>query len=360
MNLNEYQLIDFVLDENFRRWVISPDAETDNFWIPWIQEHPDKEPLVAGAREVLLSLRVSEVPLSNHEIEQVVEDTIHKLSTDSVPDISLHAKRRSTIYWLSGVAALLAGLVITFCLDRGEDSVYRQLVKNTSEVLTEIHNAQDQPRLIRLDDGTVIQLEKNSYVSFPGSFKDKKLREVYLSGKAEFSVAKNPLKPFMVFANGVVTKVLGTKFSVNSIEETGKTTVEVASGIVSVSPFNLKDSRPVINLKKQDAIVLTRNQKAIYQAENQVLKASLSDSPKIADNRELQYQFENTGVKDVFDEIKSDYGIDIIYDEAAWKNKTLTVNLVNTTLFQKLEVICKVLNCRYEVVDRKIFISQQH
>jgi transmembrane sensor len=41
---------------------------------------------------------------------------------------------------------------------------------------------------------------------------DKDKRVVILSGEATFDIAKDPARPFLVVANEVTTKVLGTQF----------------------------------------------------------------------------------------------------------------------------------------------------
>jgi transmembrane sensor len=62
-----------------------------------------------------------------------------------------------------------------------------------------------------LEDGTTVHLEKGSRLSFPVHF-DPKKREVVLSGEAFFEVTENPSKPFYVYANELITRVLGTSF----------------------------------------------------------------------------------------------------------------------------------------------------
>ncbi len=59
-------------------------------------------------------------------------------------------------------------------------------------------------------------------------------RDVYLSGEAFFEVTKNPDRPFRVFANEIVTKVLGTSFTVRSFENDTTIQVIVRTGKVTV------------------------------------------------------------------------------------------------------------------------------
>jgi len=180
-----------------------------------------------------------------------------------------------------------------------------------------------------------------------------------LNGAAFFSIAKNPKKPFLVYANGIVTKVLGTKFKVNSFDTDKKTIVEVLSGIVSVNSFNLKNAKPEKNNNKDSGVILTRNQKAIYGTDSRQLEASIIENPMLADST-INLHFTDTSIKQVLTSIKHLYGIEIIYDEKMVTGKTITADLTNTTMYQKLDVVCKILNCHYEIIDRNIYINQEH
>ena len=40
MNYEEFDLVDFVLDESFQQWVLSPSPETNRFWEQWQENNP--------------------------------------------------------------------------------------------------------------------------------------------------------------------------------------------------------------------------------------------------------------------------------------------------------------------------------
>jgi ferric-dicitrate binding protein FerR (iron transport regulator) len=270
-------------------------------------------------------------------------------------------KSKGRLYWLSGIAASLifGTLCLFFYLKKPDKSIYQQLITSNTAALTEQYNNTGNPVIIKLDDGSYVTLQNKSRLSFPKTFKNKNNREVYLNGAAFFSIAKNPKKPFLVYANGIVTKVLGTKFKVNSFDTDKKTVVEVISGIVSVNSFNLKNAKPEKNNNKDSGVILTRNQKAIYGTDSRQLEASIIENPMLADST-INLHFNDTSIKQVLTSIKQLYGIGIIYDEKMVTGKTITADLTNTTMYQKLDVICKILNCHYEIIDRNIYINQEH
>lgn len=68
---------------------------------------------------------------------------------------------------------------------------------------------------VTLADGTEVWLNTDSKFSYPSKFTGGE-RRVSLQGEAYFKVKHDPQHPFIVEANGVETKVLGTEFNVRS------------------------------------------------------------------------------------------------------------------------------------------------
>lgn len=69
-----------------------------------------------------------------------------------------------------------------------------------------------------LPDGTKIHLNAGSSLRYPDQFIGEK-REIFLSGEAYFEVAPDSLHPFIVQAEDVAIRVLGTTFNVNAYPE---------------------------------------------------------------------------------------------------------------------------------------------
>ena len=60
MSYEHYNIEDFLADEGFRTWVLSPDDNGDVFWTHWMETHPTQKATILSAREVLLSLKYKE------------------------------------------------------------------------------------------------------------------------------------------------------------------------------------------------------------------------------------------------------------------------------------------------------------
>lgn len=111
-----------------------------------------------------------------------------------------------------------------------------------------------QTAKVSLPDGTKVQLNACSSLTFPHHFNENGTREVALNGEAYFEVNHDESHPFLIHAHEFKVKVLGTKFNVRSYpNETHR--VALSEGIVRVEQGNQQ-----IYLKNPaDAAVIQHN-----------------------------------------------------------------------------------------------------
>ncbi|MCD9007036.1 FecR family protein [Luteimonas sp. XNQY3] len=120
--------------------------------------------------------------------------------------------------------ALAASLALTV----GGLSWYQR--GNESQTLA---TAVGQQRSATLADGSVLQLNTNTILETRFT---RGQRVVHLEkGEAAFTVARNPERPFLVYAGNMVVRAVGTEFNVR-IRETQDVEVIVTEGKVEVTP----------------------------------------------------------------------------------------------------------------------------
>lgn len=359
---------DLIWDDDFRQWVLHPNHELDEYWSNWILMHQDRIEDVAAAKSIVGSMSAKEVHVSDLEIEDAIQNIFSQIDRSpeaaaaDIEEVSGAAVqvRKSNWFKYAGIAAALlilisaAAMLVTrrtnlFAVN------YKDFAKEPGSELTEQVNNQSGAKQILLADGSKITLQKDAKISFSSKFNDYSTRKVYLTGKATFEVAKNPEKPFFVYTNGIMTKVLGTRFTITSNDNDKNITVEVISGVVSVSSLPNKASQDV-TAKKLNSLILTRNQKANFSKEEGTLISSVVERPAALSETTFNYAFSDEPVKKIFKALVDNYGIEVIYDEKALSNRTFTADLSKTTMYQKLDIICKAINARYEILDGKIVI----
>lgn len=104
----------------------------------------------------------------------------------------------------------------------------------------------DAVRILRLSDGSLVELRAGSEVEEQFVATERRVRLV--RGEAYFSVVKNPARPFIVDANGVAVRAVGTAFNVRL--DPGSVVVLVTEGKVKVNspaaPASAPSAAPVV------------------------------------------------------------------------------------------------------------------
>lgn len=219
------------------------------------------------------------------------------------------------------------------------------------------YNDGSEARTINLTDGSVVVLKPLSELIVNNDFKDK-TREVRLKGEAFFKVQRDPQKPFIVYANEVVTKVLGTSFNIKAYENESDITVAVTTGKVAVYANKQKTSGNGVDFQTPE-VILTPNQEMVYHRGGDVLAKKLVDKPEIIlpDSHLFRMKFENTPVPEIFEMLKKNYGVEIQYDKMLMTNCKLTTSMSDEGLYERIEVICKAIGASYTVHDAVIVIK---
>ncbi|WP_338868707.1 FecR domain-containing protein [Spirosoma sp. SC4-14] len=363
-----FEFADFLEDVSFRRWVYHPRPQDTEFWNQWLADHPEKEAAVGQARQQLLTIRGNLPTLSEDYIDQKVAQIIQQVQTpDNSVEKSLPIVRRFSPVWYSA-AASVALLLGTFWIYQNQlkpkpaETVYTQLIQSAIEPLQEIDNTSHLPKKITLADGSVVFLYQNSRLSYPKQF-DGKSREVYLTGQAFFQVHKDPSKPFLVYANELVTKVLGTSFFVKAYENDQHVQVTVRTGKVSVFAQSDKQANTQKTSRELGGMILTPNQQAtLVRSDKRLLRTLVANPVRIdSDTQSLtkSFIFKQTPIAEVVAALERAYGVDIVFDEALMAHCTLTARLDDESLFKKLDWICAGTESSYEVVDGQIIISSR-
>lgn len=354
-----YQLEDFITDDDFIQWVKYPTEESDVFWQAFIENEPAQAAIIHKARYAIQQLAL--VAKQNSPT-----DEIPVIWTDIEGDLNNQNQRilnSVLVGWRAWVAAasLLLSIGFSYYWWRTKsfsvsESTYARLVSETPSTLKELVNNTRSNLTVPMPDGSKVVLKSNSRLSYNESFTGP-VREVYLAGEAFFDVKKNPEKPFLVYANGLIIKVLGTSFQVKAYEKDKQVTVMVKTGRVSVFAHKaLKNQDPETN-----GLVLTPNQKVVFGKEGEHLSRTLVERPTLLlSKQELEhFSFNNAPVSQIFMALEKAYGVDIVFDEEVTATCFLTTSLTNETLFEKLDIICEGIEASYKVVDAQVIISSK-
>ncbi|MEO6684560.1 MAG: FecR domain-containing protein, partial [Dyadobacter sp.] len=226
------------------------------------------------------------------------------------------------------------------------------------ETIIEVVNENNKVKYVQLPDGSSVVLRKNSRISYNKKF-DADKRVVVLSGEAFFEVTKDPARPFFVYANELVTKVLGTSFSIKADKNDKNVLVAVKSGKVSVFSSTDKHVKEYQNGTKLSALLLTSNQQVTFErSKSRLVRSSVTGSILLNIPIENQkFIYSETPVSEVFASLEKAYGIDIEYNEQIMSHCSITATLGDEPLDNKLKWICAILEANYQISENKISIT---
>jgi hypothetical protein len=214
-----------------------------------------------------------------------------------------------------------------FINDKGNTTVASILKKKKDSVtFTMRHeiNTSGHDKRIHLADGSLIVLTNNSEITFREPFVGS--RDIALTGKAYFKVAKDKTKPFTVASGDILTTAVGTEFSVTAIKNAHQIIVRLYEGKVVVKasdPDNARMKNDIYLLPGQQLIygdqttVRVEFFKVKIQAPEESLNNELpADNPAIPENVDRPYfMFNDQSLSKVLDNLAAIYNVKIIYDK---------------------------------------------
>ena len=239
MDYDEFEIQDFLKDENFVRWVTNPTEDQSFFWNAWLSRHPHKLDTVLKAKELINSVRPQNRRTPSEDeflqvLENVMKNDIPSVSSSKAPKPVQVFNKKKFVIGFSVAASLLIGLFvgINFLNDKG---IFSEPAISDGELakISKITLPGQKLKGHILPDSTFVSLNADSKISYPAKFSASK-REVYLEGEAFFDVKRDVNRPFLIYANGSTTEVLGTSFNVNAYPSENIVEISVVTGKVAV------------------------------------------------------------------------------------------------------------------------------
>jgi transmembrane sensor len=364
MEFQNFNTNDFLENASFRRWVRKPDAELDAFWRDFLEKHPEKKPEVIAATNFLLGIEQHvEKGASADQHEEAVFRRIR--GTINYQDTNPPVLKLTN--WTAWAAAASILLLLGYFFFSGPitqtDTIsYETNLSQSESALIERTNDTSLPIPIALADGSTLTLQPRSRVSFAKDFGIGTKRIVYLSGEAFFDVARDTEKPFFVYANELVTKVLGTSFTVRAYQDDESVNVKVRTGRVSVSVNDQINKQETISIREREGILLLPNQQAVLSRREIRLVKSLVEHPVLLsetapDLPHYSFVFKAEPVSEVLAVLEKAYGLDIVYDEKVFADCKFTSDLNGVPPYEKLDIICQSIEASYRILDAQIIIS---
>ncbi|MVM32023.1 DUF4974 domain-containing protein [Spirosoma sp. HMF4905] len=369
MNYRTYNAEDFLFDESFRQWTSGTSPQATTFWEQWLTQNPDRADIVRQAQELVRALNehyrddATDARFTS-ELNRLMQLAAERRDAEVEPPV-IPLQQPSWWRWVAAASiSIVVGLGIWFysstLFPKAIPDSYAHLTKTAPIPLQEKVNTSNHTMNVLLGDGSLITLRPKSRLSYPKQF-SKTSRTVYLNGEAFFDVVRNPAKPFLIYANQTVTKVLGTSFLVRAFEEEKAVTVTVRTGRVSVYTKQDFEKAQKSGLRRIEGIILTPNQQMTYNLNDGRLQKALVEKPTalIPESVSHEQVFEDTPVAKVFATVEQTYGVKLIYNEGDLSACLVNLTFLNENLLERLDIICETIGASYEVLDGQIVINSK-
>lgn len=204
-----------------------------------------------------------------------------------------------------------------------------------------------ETRTVVLPDQTKVTLNRYSTLSYPERFKEKR-RKVHLQGEAYFEVAKDAKHPFIVKAEAVRVKVLGTHFNVEAYPGDAEVRTTLLEGSVAVS---LKG--------ENQRLVLAPNESAVYNKEKRTLVQEAAPGAK----NEILWRkgiilFDQLPLHEIVRQLSNAFQTDIRIDDPQLQNYRMTGTFdTSEDLTQILDLLKNAGNFNYKKENNTITLT---
>lgn len=228
-----------------------------------------------------------------------------------------------------------------------------------------------------LPDGTEVWLNAGSYLSYSTNFGNFGERKVYLDGEAFFRVNKNRTKPFLVMAQGITIKALGTSFNVKAYNNEPDIFATLVEGKISVSGSNQTDQEVI--LEPNETIKI--HKKDFDASGNTGIKAKSLEKENLANDEESplegvtisknintvlytswkdsEWIIENEELSSLAKKLERRYAVTIHFVDDKTAEMSFTGTLMEESLEQVLQIISFAAPLKYKVEGSNVYLERK-
>lgn len=255
--------------------------------------------------------------------------------------ISKMKTRRLFLQYMKYAAAVVLGIGVSL------STLYLTNQENLSTVGNyKLVTSKGENSYLQLPDGTRVWLNSCTTLEYAENYGHSN-RSIYLDGEAYFEVAKNKDLPFVVKANGIDVKAIGTAFNVSAYMEDSQLTTTLFNGKVAVQP----------TLTKQE-VLLEPNQVAVYDKSRNKIEVVPYDKKLFAQWRGGFLSFEMMYLQDITKLLERNYNVVFRYENQGIKKLRFSGSFRNNEdLSEILNVIKTNTGIRYQILKDTIVIK---
>lgn len=203
---------------------------------------------------------------------------------------------------------------------------------------------------LQLSDGTTAHLNAGSSIKYPIQFIKGLNREVSITGEAYLDVAKDAKHPFIVNANDLNIRVLGTQFNVSAYPEDEAAEVVLVEGSVSLyteSEGYNTNKNTLLEPGFKGSLHKNKNDIHTYKVITSIYTSWING----------KLVFRNMTFKNILKKLERHYDVIIINNNTELMNEVFNANFGDETIEKVLEELKTNYGVRYKYLNNKIIIE---
>ncbi len=344
---------DFVLNAEFRNWVINPNVSANIFWEKWLRDHPEKKDNFQEAVKVVQAISrinyTEDKDFTDHIWDKINSKLDESTTSEreivplNIESVTKHRKKKPgnnrLIFWSLAASILL--LITSVYVLFHEHLLEMQEPESISSIFKS--NPKGQKSTIMLPDGSTVILNSESSLSYTSEYYNKE-RRVILKGEAFFEVTENPEIPFIVETENLFTTALGTSFNVKAYPD------EMEEVTLVTGSVRIETHESLHNTVLLPGEILAANESGIISK----LKTSFDHIGW----KDGVIVFKDTPLKEAITELEKWYGVDIIlrnYPEG--NDMNFTGSFRNDNLSNVLKSLSYTMPFDFKITGKKAEVN---
>lgn len=235
-------------------------------------------------------------------------------------------------------------------LQQGNQLVYHKGGKAKELVYNEVTVPYGKKFTLILSDGTRAHLNAGSSLRYPVEFIKENKRQIFLSGEGYFDVTEDKERPFVINANQLNVRVLGTSFNLSAYPEDEIIRTVLVEGSVGFYEENTDYDERATKLAPGHMAVWDRTDKSMKVSEiNTQLFTGWMDGRVI---------FSHMPFEDIIKKLERNYNVEIENRYKALNKIRFNASFDTETITEVFEAFNKNYPLKFEVVGKKVIIDK--
>ncbi len=290
------------------------------------------------------------------DIEAQLNTLWKKINQDSAARSPIKSTWHSRYSYRLAVAAVFVAFISAGIFG------YRMHIVDAAPKFRTITAAYGHTSKVVLPDGSVVKLNSGTTLTYPLKFNDQ-VRQVTLVGEAFFDVTKNPDRPFLVHAEHLTIRVLGTAFNVKAYREDINVETTLIEGKIQVLMNNEPDK--TIMLSPHEKLTVSKHttnsrvQPLPGELKLKIQAIAVKPSANIEEIAWIDHKlaFNNTSFEQVVKMIERKYNVKIVCQQEQLKSELITGAFENESLPRALHLLQMSTNFSYEIRKDSVILS---